>query len=267
MIKKMSVQQRWAVGGIYCTMLVLACVDTYSHLLFIRQPFSWVLRPMLRAERFFETSVRFPVHFLANVMRSEQMIADLQSKNIQLQVQIAQAEFTKQENLRLLQELEKTTKLPNTDVFKVSVISHLVHVDAISVLDKGTDDLVKPGGLVFIQGVLFGKIKEVDQFFSRAIFFNQGSWSTVAQTQSGVKGVIVGKKNQVLFTQVAAGEHIEAGDQLFTVGSYVDSVPPGLFLGQIGQVQEHIGAPVQTAVVSQLVDIQATKLVTIKMRE
>ncbi|MEO8581991.1 MAG: rod shape-determining protein MreC [Patescibacteria group bacterium] len=266
MKSSLTQHQQLVFGITYSIVIVFVLLDAHYHFLVMRYPFEVLLKP----GNLIETNLRqlslVPTEFVHTVFRSERMIADLQIKNAQLQAQVAEAENAKKENELLKKELEKNTE-SNQDLFTSVLTARIIEAGVVTYLDKGVSNGVVSGGLVMSQQVLLGKIQSSDHFFSSVGTFSQGSWQTVAKTQTGVKGIVTGKKGQVLFTQVSADQKLEKGDELYTLGSISDQVPPGLYLGQVQDMLEDVGAPVQTAIVDQGVNIESLSLVLIKMRE
>lgn len=262
----LTYRQQVSFGVVYALIVGMFLLDSQFHFSAMRYPFEWGVRPWLALESKLNSGISFPRNFVKTVLTSQKMIADLQSKNAQLQVQVAEAESTRKENELLKKELEKGVS-GNNELFNTILLSRIIQDGKLVYLDKGANQGVKSGAFVMSQEILLGRVEKVDQFFAQAVTFSKGSWQTVAQTQNGVRGVVTGGNNQVLFTQVAADESFEVGDSLFTVGSVTDGVPPELYIGQIQEKIEKIGAPVQSARVHQGVDIHSTQLVSIKMRE
>lgn len=266
MRSSLTYNQQLIFGVVYVVLILIVLFDSQYHLSPLRYPFELGLRPWQNIEARAQSIASVPGNFVRTVMSSQKMIADLQIKNAELQVKVGEAENAKRENEILKKEVEKKDGV-NDESFKTIVTARIISVGSLTYLDKGLVDKVQAGGLVTSQGILLGKVQKVDQFTSQVITFGQGSWQAVAQTQSGVKGVIIGKNNQVLFTQVSADEKIEDGDEIFTTGSVAENIPAGLYIGQVQQKMEKVGAPVQTAIVNQSISIESLPLVMIKMRE
>jgi cell shape-determining protein MreC len=261
----MTTNQQLFFAITYVLVAFVMLLDTQFRFQALHAPYQWALRPWMTLEQRMQELAQIPIEFVHSVSTAQKLIANLQIKNAELQVNVAEAQNVKKENEALRLEIEKRDG--SSVQFESTIIAKPISIGSISYVDKGESDGVVVGNLVMAQGTLLGQVQKTDQFVSQVVTFDQGSWQTVAQTQNGVKGVVLGKNKRVLFTQVSADESLEVGDVVFTTGSVSGDVPSGLYIGQVTDILESVSAPVQTAVIEQGVKMESLPVMVIKKRE
>lgn len=248
--------------GLYLVVLGLTVLDARFSLQAIRMPFSFLLRPIISIETGIEAHFSRPFTRLSTLLNAQQLVTDLQNRNIELQTQIAQAEFTAEENKALKLEIEKgnTEQIERANTVKEAQI---ISEGQVSFMNKGSTDGIEMGNILTMQGVLVGKVKEVEPFFSSIDLFTEGSFQVIGQTENGVKGIVTGKDGTVRLTQVRADQKVEVGEAVFSSGSMNDEVPIGMFIGEIKSIEQDPGAPFQEAEINQLITSQTIRVVRV----
>ena len=85
----------------------------------------------------------------------------------------------------------------------------------------------------------------------------------MAETENGIKGVIKGNGQEILFSELKPDDSISPGQLVFTASQV--TIEKGLLIGKVARLMEENPAlAVKTAVIEQLVNFYDTSLVEIK---
>ncbi len=85
----------------------------------------------------------------------------------------------------------------------------------------------------------------------------------LAETETGVKGIVKGNGREILLTEVKNDQSLEVGQLVFTSSQL--GIEKGLLIGRIARVMdENQALAIKTAVVEQLVNFYEASLVEVK---
>ena len=180
---------------------------------------------------------------------------ELKLKNQQLLAEIALLKELKKEN-EILREalkigLEKDFKLELAEVIGKDISEDFI------LINKGSKDgISKDLPVITQQKVLFGKIEEVYENFSKVMLIsNKESVFDAKIHEKEIYGVVKGKGNlKIFFDLILSDAEIETGDILVT--SALEGIfPKGLLVGEIKKERKSDIKPFQQAEVDPFFDI------------
>ncbi len=133
-------------------------------------------------------------------------------------------------------------------------------------LDKGSDDGIKPDMAVIFKDNFIGLIKEADPKKSKVILSSDpdSRISAFSQSEEGRgKGVLFGQfGSEMLLDKILHEEPIKTGDLVYSEGREAE-IPRGLILGRVSQVLEKDNEIFKTAKVKPSFDIADLEVVFI----
>ena len=138
----------------------------------------------------------------------------------------------------------------------------------IVTLDRGTDDGIKQGDVVIVQGgALAGRVTDVGPTFAKVTLINDSASTVVGQLAvSGATGEITGQAGGVLVMRnIDSAVAITLDEEVFTagielVGGIRSPYPKGLVIGTVVDVQRDANDVVQTAYLTPAANLDSFEL-------
>lgn len=188
--------------------------------------------------------------------RSQQRLERLEAEFAQLQSQASKVAQLEKENAQLRAVLE--TKGTTQGVLAAPIVSY-----AVPTIAAGSVDGVREDQVVSSNGVVLGRVTAVSEHTAQVTLLNSTQVEPIlAETETGVQGLVQGTGRQVVFTQVQVSEEVPVGSMVTAVGQ--PGIPQGAFLGTTAGVISSSSAPVQTVILDQVVSFYTTALVEVE---
>ena len=203
------------------------------------------------------------VNSTVSSVRQQQLLArrvqDLELKLAQTYVQLGELDQLEKENQQLRQLLNSTDRTLNRVVLTQPILSFAQPVVSIP-----RDMEIIEGSAVLIEGTLIGLIKEKKNDVAVvSLLWQKDAALVLAETSSGVQGIVRGDGRRVIFTEIPIDEEIEIGQRVLTAGQR--GVEGGLFVGEIRSIISGESSAVKTAVLEQYVSFYQASLVEIRL--
>jgi len=186
----------------------------------------------------------------------------LREENNSLLKELAKQKGLEKENRALHDQFEAT----NPDPKKLLPATIIGMHDEEIVIDKGTSDGVKAGGVIVYKDNLIGRIVQVSGHLSVVDLVTNKSTSFTAETaKTSALGVIKGQgAGGILFDNAVLSDKLEKDDVVVTKGDIDASglgFPPGIVVGKIVSVNKKASSLFQTAEIQSLVDFSQLTVV------
>lgn len=197
-----------------------------------------------------------PVGRLPASLRAARRLQELEHEYSQALAQIAQLEAKETEN-QFLKEMLEVVERPQAAVISAPISAH-----GQPSLAVGSNSGVEVGQPVVTAQTLLGVISHAQTHQSQVRLLSEiRTQPILAQTESGVKGLVKGDGRQLLLTELPTEVEIKPGEKIMTVGQA--QVRSGIFIGQVQQLLDQPSSPTKTAVIEQLVSFYEVPLVEV----
>lgn len=207
------------------------------------------------------------VHFTQQMFQSATSIKrmwyaaqELQALEVQYSQTITQLQDVEQvrsENRALRALLENSDRTLQRVVVAAPIVSF-----AMPAVQIGSQDGVQVGSVVVGEGTVLGVLSEVSSTNSRVELLAQlQSKPILAQTATGVQGLVRGERGSIWLTEVPSDAQIAVGERVATVGQV--GIPKGLLIGVVSSTYARPQDATMQIQVRQLVSFYTTPLVEI----
>ncbi len=132
---------------------------------------------------------------------------------------------------------------------------------ATPTLGIGSQSDIKPGFLLFDSGTFLGVVSQVTEQQAKVSLVQAGGLELVAQTESGVQGIIRGDGKNIHLREVPSSLTVATGERVVTAGQ--KGIPKGLLIGVVTQEDGAASAPTKSFEVNQLRSFFSTTLVEV----
>lgn len=203
--------------------------------------------------------INAPFRKITMLWKLTSRLEDLQYRYSEAAADLIKIKSLEQENQELRKLLENSDRSYRQVVITSPVISF-----AQSFIAAGSQSGIKTGSAVLYKDTLLGLIDQVEDRQSSVLLLSKLSdFYILAETETGVKGIIKGNGREVLLTEVKHDEQIEIGQLVFTSSQL--GIEKGLLIGRVARVlTDNQAFAVKTAVIEQLVNFYEANLVEIK---
>ncbi len=190
-------------------------------------------------------------------------VRDLEIKLAQTSAQLGELQQLRQENQQL-RELLQTVGPASSEVLITRPILSIAQ-PAVGLPAAAEDELkVQPGLAVLVEETLVGVVSRVQNNVAYVgLLWQKDSPFVLAQTETGVNGLLAGDGRRVLLTEIPVDEQVVVGDRVTTTGQ--EGIAQGLFVGEVRSIQSGDTSAVKTAVIEQYVSFYESGLVEIKL--
>ena len=240
--------------GIFVIFLFLEITGFRSTAL---KPIEFLLQPFQQMVYVTRLQLERIVDFSFSYSQMVTRLAYLENKTAELSAQVSSLESVQKENEALRKMIENTDRTLGSRVVTVPIVSA-----SVPMIAAGTDQGLEPGMMVTVSNTLIGTISEVSRLRATVTLLERArDAGVVAETKSGVQGVILGTGSGVVITHIPRDEKIEVGEQLHTVGQ--EGIKRGLFLGVVSENLTKEEDAMQTFRVDQFVSFFTSSLVEV----
>ena len=190
--------------------------------------------------------------------KSAARIQDLELRLAEASASLAELATLRRENEELRFLLTNTDRPSERTVVAAPIIAF-----SKPAIAAGSQAGVEVGAIVLSRNTLLGQVTRVSLYESQVtLLLTANALPVLAQTESGVKGLVVGDGKKVLFTQVSKEDVIRVGDRVVTIGQ--PQIEQNLPIGRIVSVINEPASSVQTAVIEQYASFFTTSIVEVR---
>ena len=190
--------------------------------------------------------------------KSTARIQDLELRLAEASASLAELSTLRRENEELRFLLTNTDRPSGRTVITAPIVAF-----AQPAIAAGSQAGINVGAVVLSRNTLLGQVTKVGQYESQVtLLLEAGAQPVLAQTESGVKGLVIGDGRKVLFTQVPKESVINVGDRVVTSGQ--PQIEQDLPIGRIVSVINEPVSSVQTAVIEQYASFFSTSVVEVR---
>lgn len=246
-------------AGFFILLLAIVILDFVGVVSFLKGASQKAVTPILQTQVAIISGLRDPYDSILLVYSKAEYVTQLESQYAQALTQLAELEQLRAENTELRRMIGTSDRsLSNQTIIGAPIVSL-----ASPAIGVGSSEGVQEKQMVLVDGVLVGTVTEVSQHQSKVRLLSQsGEKQVIAQTQSGVEGVLVGDGKNVLLTQVPRSAEIKEGELVVTSGQ--EGIEKGIAVGIIRNIKTDPADATQTIVVSQLVSFYEAVLVEVR---
>ena len=191
-------------------------------------------------------------------------------ENIDLRMQAAKVAALERDNQALRDQFavinpSSKTLIPAFIVGMPAFLPGISIVDEI-IIDKGSDDKIKPGSSIVFKDNLIGKIVKTSPHLSVVDLLNHKGFSFTAKTTAThALGIMQGTGTEtIVLNNVLLSDTLQKGDIVVTKGDINSDglgFPPDLIIGKIISINKKASALFQSAEVERLVDVTRLEMV------
>jgi rod shape-determining protein MreC len=192
----------------------------------------------------------------------------LRAENERLANENARLGALKTENDQMTALLQLQSGFDHETVAARVIGREMLETRRIVTLDKGTDEGIKQGDVVIVQGgALAGRVSDVGPTFAKVTLISDSASTVVGQLAvSGATGEITGQAGGVLVMRnIDSAVVISLDEEVFTagielVGGIRSPYPKGLVIGTVVDVQRDANDVVQTAYLTPAANLDSFEL-------
>lgn len=190
-------------------------------------------------------------------------VQDLEIKLAYAMAQLSQLEQVKQENEQLRQLLNSSNRTLEPVVITSPVLSLAKPAVKLPLKSNQAEIAVNPGSPVLVHGTLTGVVASLSHDVAYIdLLWQKDCPPILAETNTGVQGIIQGDGKRVLLTEVPIEAELEVGQRVVTTGQV--GIDRGLYIGEIQSLRGGVEAAVKTAVIEQYVSFYEAEIVEIR---
>lgn len=213
--------------------------------------------PVVQLHLTLTRSVVAAPHSIQQQSTAARRIQDLEFRLSESYALLSELEMLKRENEQL-RELAGAVSKNTSRIIAAPVVSF-----AQPAVAAGSEQGVVSGQMVLVAATLVGRISQVQDQQATVVLLSQSdSQPLLAQTESGIQGLVVGDGRRVMLEEIPLDSKVENGTRLTTVGQ--PGVPGGIFIGRVAAVTSNPATATQTIAIEQLVTFFDTAVVEIR---
>lgn len=210
-----------------------------------------LIEDMLSPSRVSVQRIAFSIPFL-----SHGRISSLEEERNALQEKLVTLEKLEKEN----EDLRLQLGIRNDGGQKL-MLAHVLSTGRFFIIDKGQDDGVRPGYTVTFKNILVGRIVSATKKTSRVLTpLEEESIISAKAGKTEARGLLKGKGDRMLFSEVTLSEHMVEADIIMTIGDVDEKglgVRPDLLIGTLTAIRKSDDQLFQEATVVPLLDYKA----------
>ena len=202
----------------------------------------------------------FILHISDLKKQNDQLTQKIQSMEVD-QSKIAELEY---ENTELKKELGYAETNPGLKLLSTKIVGRepTSFLDYV-IVDKGSNDNIKPGMPVISGGVLIGQVKEVFSDQSRVTLITSKDSLVMAMLQnSRSKGILKGGISGLVLENITQDVTYEKGESVVTSG-LDGELPPGILIGRTGSLESSSSDLYKNISIESAADLSRLELVFI----
>ncbi len=221
-----------------------------------------VVQPILSVEVSLVSNINSSLKNLRSWYATARRVQDLEIRLSNALAQLSQLDQLKTENEKLRELLNSSDRSLEPVIITSPILSLAQPAVALPNSLKASD-LVRLGSPVLVENTLVGLISRLGQDIAYVDLLRQREARPIlAETNTGIQGIIKGDGRRVLFTEVPIKAELEVGQRVVTSGQ--EGINKGLHIGEIQSIQSGASAAVKTAVVQQYVSFYEADIVEVR---
>jgi cell shape-determining protein MreC len=198
------------------------------------------------------------LYAVRKVFNSAVHIRDLEARLAESTAALTELQTLKRENQELRFLLENTDR-PQTRTYLTRPVVSLTK----PAIAGGQDLQLAVGSLVLSRETLLGQLSKINQHESQVTLLHEKEATPIlAETESGVTGIIRGDGKKILLTEVAKTDQLVVGEKVYSLGQ--NQVEQGILIGQISFINQDLTSSVQTALIEQYVSFFESAVVEVR---
>jgi len=203
--------------------------------------------------------ITLPFRKVISLWKLTSRLEDLQYRYSETAAELIRIKTLEQENQELRKLLENSDRSYQQVIITAPVVSF-----AQSFIAVGKQSGIKPGSAVLYKNTLLGLVDQVEDKQSSILLLSKlNDTYILAETETGIKGIIKGNGREILLTEVKNDQQLEIGQLVFTSSQL--GIEKGLLIGRINRIiNDNQALAVKTAVIEQLVNFYEASLVEVK---
>lgn len=202
-------------------------------------------------------AITVPGNYVGQVITQSQKVRQLEHNYAAVLAQLSELEQLRRENQALRELLENSDRTLELRQVAAPIVSL-----SVPTIAAGADEGVQLGAMITARGVLLGSVSEVMVHqASVSLLTNFGASPVLAESDSGVQGLVKGDGKRVLFTEIPRESELTVGQRVVSLGQ--PGISHGLFIGTITEIITEQAAPVHTAVLDQHISFYEVPIVEV----
>lgn len=194
-------------------------------------------------------------------------IEQLQQENKKIREQLVLLKTLQQDNKALRNQFQETF-IPSQKLLPAQIVGFKGNPSTPDgfIVNQGEKNGVKKGMAVVVGRDLVGQVVDTNAYFSELILPLHNSFSTLAETENNVAGIVTGYNEFILFDRVVITDSIKKKELVITkgeIGKNGVGIPQGFTIGEITIVNKSETKPFQSASVKSLVNFNKLSTVFI----
>ena len=239
-------------------LLLIGFVEFIGIFKIIRKTGEKVIAPILEIDRKIVSVVNEPLWRLKNAYRASYRVKELQQEYSQCLAEAVKIDYLEKEN----QMLRKIINDSRDQLDELTVTTPILSL-AVPAIAGGENHNYVSGSMVTANGTLLGVIDKVSASYSLLTLLSSKKMSPVlVETETGLKGLVVGDGKRVLLTELPIDEKVSVGEKVYTLGQ--PGIKSKILVGVVSQVMKDSAASIQTAVIEQYVDFYQQSIVEVR---
>lgn len=238
--------------------VVVAAVEISVGFAWLRGVSDRLVVPVVSANRAVITGLTAPYRWLRAGYQAAQRIQELEQRYSEVLAQVGEVESLRSENQALRAMLDQGAVTQ-----RARIVSHPIVSLAQPAIASGQADGVTTGQMVLVAGTLVGTVGPTSAHQAQVVLLNsQQHQPILVQTAAGIQGLVVGDGRNVLLTEIPKEATVEIGQSVLTWGQ--PGVAKDILVGRVRNIRRDSSAPVQTAVLDQLIDFYQAPIVEVR---
>lgn len=254
----------WVFGSL----LIAALFLSFLHIQGILRPFQSVAvqttRPLVYVLKSTGNSFKSFFTYFGSVAKVSRQNAELKEQVRNLQQEKVILQQYRLENERLRTELGYRKDSPLNFAAAKVISRDPTNFSQTVVIDIGADQGIKEGAAVLSEGVLVGRVSNVQSFTSSVMLVTDPQSKIDAQiSSSGDNGILRGSYGSgMVLDMISQNASVVKGDEVVTFG-LTGSVPKGLLIGTVGEFQSQKNDILQKVTIIPSVDLKGLYFVSV----
>lgn len=225
----------------------------------LRSTMGYVFEPLLSKVAYSVTVVEAPYYTLSKAHRAARRVQDLELRYNEALAEISALDGVEAENKALKGLLENTDRTLIETIITSPIVSYAQPSIAL-----GTADGINSGAGVMVNRTLVGVVGQTTASTSEIdLLIQDDRHPIVVVTEVGTEGVVVGNGKRLVMTEIPRDAELVKGQRIVTAGQ--PGIPPNIFVGQVGQLETTVEAPVVSVTVDQKVSFYQSAVVEITL--
>ncbi len=215
-------------------------------------------KPLLSLNTNLVQAALTPYQELRHSYKAARRVQDLERKFAEASARLGELEQLKLENQKLRALLENSDRTLSPTQISTPILSY-----GQPAIDAGSNQGIDQFSPVLVEKTMVGLVSQALPDFSYVELLYQAKTQPVlAQTETGVQGLVKGDGKRVLLTELPADAVLEIGQRIETVGQ--KGIDRGLLIGRVRSIETGQSAGVKTVTIEQYVSFYDAVIVEVR---